>query len=102
MPSQKTRPSTPHRSPNVPNLILGDCETTGLDESKDYVLEIALVAVALPAFTELAHLSAVVVPPLWPTVKRNMPERVLAMHTESGLIAEVDRAHDEGRNSAAS
>lgn len=84
------------------NLIICDCETTGLDEAKDYILEIALVACALPCFAEQAHLSAVVVPPLWPTVRRNMPARVLEMHEASGLLAEVDRAHAEGRNDAAS
>jgi oligoribonuclease len=86
----------------MPNLIICDCETTGLDEAKDYVIEVALFAVSLPTFEEVVHLSAVVVPPLWPTVKRNMPEKVLEMHTASGLIAEVDRAHDEGRNATGS
>lgn len=84
------------------NLILCDCETTGLDEKKDYIVEVALVAVNLPTFQEVAHLSAVVVPPLWPTVRRNLHERVLEMHRASGLLDEIDRAYDDGRNLAGS
>ena len=78
------------------NLIIGDCETTGLDEAKDYILEIALVAVSLPTFTEVAFFSSVVCPPQWATVYRNMPERVQAMHTASGLIAELNGVEPNG------
>lgn len=74
----------------MPNLIIGDCETSGRDEAKDHILEIALVAVDVPTFREVAHYAAVVRPPNWETVKRNMHEKVFKMHTDSGLIAEVD------------
>lgn len=85
----------------MPNLIIADCETTGLDEKKDHILEIALVAVDRRTFQVVAEASWIVVPPLWPTVKRNMPEKVLEMHTRSGLIAAVEE-RDEGRNMAGS
>lgn len=74
------------------NLIFLDCETTGLNEAKDHIVEIALVAVELPTFREVAHMTSVVVPPLWPTVRRNLHEKVEAMHRGSGLLAEVDQA----------
>lgn len=79
----------------MPNLIFIDCETTGLKENTDHILELALVAVELPTFREVAHFTSPVLPPTWPTVKRNLHEKVLAMHTNSGLIAELDRAGDE-------
>lgn len=72
------------------NLVFCDCETSGLNEDRDVILEIALVAVRLPTFDEVAHTACVVRPPQWETVKRNMHEKVLAMHTASGLIAEID------------
>lgn len=73
------------------HLIFADTETTGLKPG--HVLELALVAVALPTFAVVAEFSRVVVPPLWPTVKRNLHERVVAMHTKSGLMAELDAEH---------
>lgn len=78
------------------NLIIGDFETSGLDEAKDHLLEGALVAVDVPTFREVAFTSAVIRPPNWETVKRNMPERVLAMHAASGLIAEIDALEMNG------
>jgi DNA polymerase III epsilon subunit-like protein len=52
------------------NLIFCDTETTGLDEQRDHILEIALVAVELPTFREVACFDMVVTPPLWPTVRK--------------------------------
>lgn len=78
----------------MPNLIIGDVETTGLDEKKDHVLELALVAVDRRTFAVVATASWLVKPPLWPTVKRNIHEKVLEMHTRSGLIAELDAGGD--------
>lgn len=74
----------------MPNLIFCDLETTGLNEGHDHILEIALVAVELPTFKEVAHYVSIVVPPLWPTVLRNMHEKVQAMHTASGLIEQIE------------
>jgi oligoribonuclease len=74
----------------MPNLIFCDCETTGLSEAKDYIVEIALVAVELPTFKVVARYTSVVLPPMWPSVKRNLNEKVAAMHTASGLMAELD------------
>lgn len=74
----------------MPNLIICDCETTGLNEQKDHIVEIALVAVELPTFQEVASFACPVLPPLWPTVKRNMHEKVVAMHEASGLMALID------------
>ena len=84
----------------MPNLIIGDCETSGLDEAKDHILEIALVAVEIPTFREVACISSVVVPPLWPTVYRNMHAKVQEMHGASGLTNEVLAAHlqDDGNH----
>lgn len=76
------------------NLIFLDVETTGLNEARDSILEIAMVAVALPTFATVAEFSSVVVPPMWPTVKRNLHERVAAMHAASGLLAELDTGYN--------
>jgi oligoribonuclease len=72
------------------NLIFGDCETTGLNENKDHVLELALVAVEIPTFRIVDCAEWLVQPPCWPTIKRNLHERVLKMHTKTGLIAALD------------
>lgn len=74
------------------HLIFVDVETTGLNEKAPgaHILELALVAVELPTFKEVAAASWLVLPPCWPTVKRNLHEKVLEMHTTSGLIAELD------------
>lgn len=72
------------------NLVFVDTETTGLNETKDHVLELALVAVSLPSFEVVAQGSWLVTPPIWPTVKRNLPERVLKMHEASGLVADLE------------
>ena len=80
------------------NLIFVDCETTGLKESTDHIVELALVAVELPTFKEVAHFSAVVAPPLWPTVERNLHERVRSMHDGSGLLKEIRDAYDAEAN----
>jgi oligoribonuclease len=79
----------------VKNLVFCDCETSGLNEGKDVILEIALVAVKLPTFEEVAAVASPVLPPQWPTVKRNMHEKVLAMHTESGLVAVLDQLYQQ-------
>ncbi len=72
------------------NLIFADFETTGLNENKDHVLELALVAVEIPTFRIVAQEDWLIQPPCWPTIKRNLHERVLKMHTKTGLIAELD------------
>lgn len=77
----------------MPDIVLFvDTETTGLDETKDHILELAIVAVRLPRFEIIDKFSSVVVPPLWPTVRRNMHEKVEAMHEASGLLLAVDEA----------
>lgn len=72
------------------NLIFLDVETTGLREDKDMILELGMVAVELPTFRVVADWSRVIRPPLWESVKRNLHERVLEMHTRSGLVADID------------
>lgn len=76
----------------MPNLIFADTETTGLVPKRGHILELALVAVSLPTFEEVAAWSSLILPPQWPTVKRNMPEKVQVMHEKSGLAAELDAA----------
>lgn len=71
-------------------LVYLDFETTGLDEKAGHVLEIGLLAVELPTFNVVAEFSHIVRPPCWDTVKRNLNEVVREMHTENGLIAEID------------
>lgn len=73
------------------NLIFCDIESSGLNEAKEHILEVALVAVDLPSLDVVAKASWVVIPPLWQTVKRNMHERALIMHTDNGLVAEIER-----------
>lgn len=78
------------------NLAFIDCETTGLNETKDHIVEVAIVVVDVDAnFREIASFSRVSVPPLWPTVRRNMHEKVLAMHAASGLLGEIDAAAED-------
>jgi oligoribonuclease (3'-5' exoribonuclease) len=74
----------------VKTLIFCDLETAGLREDKDAILELALVAVHVPTFEIKARFSNVIRPDIWSTVKRNLHEKVLAMHTASGLAAELD------------
>lgn len=75
------------------HLVYADVETTGLNESGTgaHILELGLLAVAIPTFAQVARFSAPIRPPNWETVKRNLDEKVLAMHTNSGLIAEIDK-----------
>lgn len=72
------------------NLVFLDVETTGLREDKDMILELGMVAVELPTFEVVAEWSRVIRPPLWESVKRNLHEKVLEMHTRSGLVADID------------
>ncbi len=72
------------------NLIFCDCETTGLNEAKDVILEIGLLAVQLPTFTPIAELSMTILPPMLPTVRRNVHEKVEVMHSASGLWNDVE------------
>jgi oligoribonuclease (3'-5' exoribonuclease) len=77
----------------VPNLLIfADTETTGLIPKGGHILELALVAVELPTFREVAHMTRVIRPPQWPTVRRNLHERVERMHAASGLLFELDNA----------
>lgn len=73
------------------NLIFLDLETTGLNEDRDLVLELAMVAVRLPTFEIVSKFAAIVRPDIWSTVKRNLHERVSVMHATSGLSAELDQ-----------
>jgi oligoribonuclease (3'-5' exoribonuclease) len=74
----------------VRHLIFLDLETCGLREDKDPILELAMVAVALPTFAVVAEYSEIVRPDIWSTVKRNLHEKVSAMHAASGLSAQLD------------
>jgi oligoribonuclease len=76
------------------HLIFVDLETTGLDENKDKILELAMVAVALPRFDVVATFVHAIRPPMLETVKRNVHDKVQAMHTSSGLWADVERGTD--------
>lgn len=80
------------------NLVFLDVETTGLDEGRDLILELAMVVVALPTFAPVAEFSRVIRPPLWETVKRNLHERVAAMHEASGLLADIDGSESVGEH----
>lgn len=66
-----------------------DGEMTGLDATAGFILELAVVATepAAPEYTEIAAQSWVVRPPAgWADT---LDDRVLAMHTRSGLLADV-------------
>ncbi len=82
------------------NLVYCDVETTGLDEKSGHLLEVALLAVSLPTFEPVARFTNVVLPPCWETVKRNMNEKVRAMHDASGLIAMLDAAATTGSDNS--
>src|SRR5690606_40934701 len=81
---------------NQNTLIFLDLETTGLHPEGCDMLWVAAVAVRLARFDPVAEISRIVVPPLWPTVERNLREGVAAMHGRSGLLAMVDAAHRRG------
>lgn len=81
-------------------LIFADTETTGLVPKNGHIVELALVAVTLPRFEEIAHFTDVIVPPCWPTVKRNLHERVREMHEGSGLMAAIDDLYARGQKDA--
>lgn len=72
------------------HLIFADTETTGLVPKGGHILELALVAVTIPDFKEVAHMTEVILPPMWASVKRNLPERVQEMHAKSGLSKQLD------------
>lgn len=71
-------------------LIFADVETTGLNAKTGFILEVGLLAVELPTFSPLARFTQVVRPLNWPTVRRNLHERVRAMHEPTGLLDAVE------------
>jgi oligoribonuclease len=79
-------------------LCFADVETTGLNENAPgaCILEVGLLVVDVPTFEPVAAFSEVVVPPCWQTVKRNLPEKVAAMHIKSDLVRNLDDAERTG------
>lgn len=65
-----------------------DLETTGLYLKQGSILEIALIVVEVPRLTEVARFSTVCAPNDW-TQLQKMDPVVVKMHTESGLLAEL-------------
>lgn len=75
-------------------LFWFDLETTGTKEHEDPILEIAwIITDPVPPFTELAHGSLVVDPSIeHPGWRKRLEENeyVFNMHTENGLLADID------------
>ncbi len=75
------------------NLCWIDLETTGLDPNLDPILEVGMiVTVAAPPFVEIATYETAVIPnatrhPNW---RASMNGYVTRMHTQNGLLADVD------------
>lgn len=72
-------------------LIFLDVESSGLEPATNSILEIGLIAVSLPDFTELGAWSTVIRPAGWYEHKlaERMPERVRQMHAASGLLRAI-------------
>lgn len=73
----------------APYLCWIDLETTGLDPHADPILEVgAIITEATAPYPAMDSLSCVVLPdgPSW---SHRFPPRVLQMHTENGLLADV-------------
>ncbi|MSZ95020.1 MAG: oligoribonuclease [Actinobacteria bacterium] len=73
-------------------LVWIDCEMTGLDVEKDCLVEIAVVVTDSELNVLDPGLNLVIKPN--PDSLANMGEFVTSMHTESGLISELDEGHD--------
>jgi oligoribonuclease len=73
-------------------LVWIDCEMTGLDVEKDCLVEIAVVVTDSELNVLDPGLNLVIKPN--PESLANMGEFVTTMHTESGLISELDEGHD--------
>jgi oligoribonuclease len=73
-------------------LVWLDCEMTGLDLTRDELVEIACV-VTEADLTPLDDGVSFVIKPSQPAMA-NMPEVVVAMHTESGLLPEIPHGID--------
>ncbi|MGC0144421.1 MULTISPECIES: oligoribonuclease [unclassified Pseudactinotalea] len=82
--SERKDPPTVIKDP----IVWIDCEMTGLDPVNDALVEIAVIVTdsELTAFD--AGLDLVIKPP--PKALENMPEVVVRMHTESGLLDLLD------------
>jgi oligoribonuclease len=71
-------------------MIGCDLETTGLDACADDILEIALVAIALPQFEIVDRFSALVAPSVTGLVRLRENDFVLKMHDGNGLLAALE------------
>jgi len=74
--------------PSANPIVWIDCEMTGLDLSKDALIEIAVIVTDSELNPLSPGLDLVIKPPAGAT--DNMVEVVQAMHTESGLLEELD------------
>ena len=72
----------------APNLIWVDCEMTGLDVAIDEIVEIAVIITDSNLVPRHEGLSLVIKPS--PAALNNMGDFVREMHTNSGLITELD------------
>lgn len=77
--------------PEATHLCGFDLETGGLNELTDPILEVGVIITTLdaPAFTTVAEGQFLIRPSNANWVD-NLPERVREMHTETGLIADVE------------
>src|SRR5699024_3485448 len=74
--------------PSANPIVWIDCEMTGLDLSKDALIEIAVIVTDSELNPLSPGLDLVIKPPAGAT--DDMVEVVQEMHTESGLLAELD------------
>jgi oligoribonuclease len=67
-----------------------DLESTGLDFERDPILEFGLLITSQSSLTTIASAQWVICPPAWPDRKAALNERVFQMHSDNGLIADLD------------
>lgn len=82
--SEHEKPRTPVKDP----IVWIDCEMTGLDPVADALVEIAVIVTDSELTALDVGLDLVIKPP--PKALETMPEVVVQMHTESGLLDLLD------------
>lgn len=76
-------------SPTTERLVWIDCEMTGLDPSRDELVEVAVIVTDYDLTPVHPGFSTVIAPTL--EALAGMGDFVRSMHTQSGLLAELDR-----------
>jgi len=76
-------------SPTADRLVWIDCEMTGLDPARDEIVEVAVIVTDYDLEPLHPGFSTVIAPS--PDALAGMGDFVRSMHTQSGLLAELER-----------